>query len=289
MRLEYEDNIRQLSSQLVEDKSNLDYYKNAEAENLKEIDTLKCSKRRLEDDYFDLNDKLDKYLQSDAYKSRVIKELDDKKQKLTSELNAQRNEFFAKETEYLKMLNLIDVEADVIVGMVSSNMCETYKPAFNSDESNKSSSLYLSIKHKLNWFGKSVEEQFQKQAKLQQSLKFLELEIQTQKRTNDSNLKTQNYFLKNLENQNSELISERAIALKNMELLQTYLQDLNESVKAQTMREIEKSHHMHVVDHVNHACKSSYLSDAEKEEINKRFKQYERILIVWQKIEVFNN
>jgi hypothetical protein len=99
------------------------------------------------------------------------------------------------------------------------------------------------------------------------------MEIQTQKKTNESNLKTQNYFLKNLESQNSELLSERAIALKNMELLQTYLQDLNESVKNQTLREIEKSHHIHAIDHVDHACKSSYLSDAEKEEINRRFKQ----------------
>ena len=163
MRLEYEDQVRQLTAQLVEDKSNLDYYKAAEAENLKEIDTLKCSKRRLEDDYFDLNDKLDKYLQTDAYKSRVIKELDEKKQKLTNELNLQRNEFFSKETEYLKMLNLLDVEADVIVGMISSNLSEGYKPVFNVDEANKSSSLYLLIKHKLNWFGKSVEEMFQKQ------------------------------------------------------------------------------------------------------------------------------
>ena len=68
LRLEHEDKLRQLQSQAVEDKSNLEYYKNAETDNLKEIEQLKSAKRRLEDDYFDLNDKLDQYIQSDSYK-----------------------------------------------------------------------------------------------------------------------------------------------------------------------------------------------------------------------------
>ena len=68
LRLEHEDKLRQLQSQAVEDKSNLGYYKNAETDNLKEIEQLKSAKRRLEDDYFDLNDKLDQYIQSDSYK-----------------------------------------------------------------------------------------------------------------------------------------------------------------------------------------------------------------------------
>ena len=72
-----------------------------ESETLREIDQLKSSKRRLEDDYFDLNDKLDKYIQTDAYKTRIIKEYDEKKVKLCNELNFQKNEFFSKETEYL--------------------------------------------------------------------------------------------------------------------------------------------------------------------------------------------
>lgn len=101
MRLEYEDKMRQMQSQMVEDKSNLDYFKNMEGESLREIEQLKSSKRRLEDDYFDLNDKLDKYIQTDAYKTRIIKEYDEKKVKLTNELNLQKNEFFSKETEYL--------------------------------------------------------------------------------------------------------------------------------------------------------------------------------------------
>lgn len=162
-----------------------------------------------------------------------------------------------------KMLNLIDVEVDVISGMISSHTKEVYKPIFPEVEQNKSNNIYLLIKHKVNWFGKNLEEMFQRQAKLQQNLKFLELELENMRKSNDSNLKTQNYFLKNLENQNSELLSERAIALKNMELLQTYLHSLNESVKHHTLMDIEnhKSHHIHAVEHVHNVCSSNYLSD----------------------------
>jgi hypothetical protein len=102
---------------------------------------------------------------------------------------------------------------------------------------------------------------FQKQAKLQQNLKFLELEYENMRKSNDCNLKTQNYFLKNLENQNSELLTERAIALKNMELLQSYLHSLNESLKNHASIEIEKSHHIHAAEHVQNVCSSQYLSD----------------------------
>ena len=120
------------------------------------------------------------------------------------------------------MLNLLDVEADIINGMIASNTNESYRPIFGVEETNKSNNLYLLIKHKINWFGKNLEEMFQKQAKLQQSLKFLEIELENMRKSNDSNIQTQNYFLKNLESQNSELLSERAIALKNMELLQVF-------------------------------------------------------------------
>ncbi len=102
---------------------------------------------------------------------------------------------------------------------------------------------------------------FQKQAKLQQNLKFLELEYENMRKSNDSNLKTQNYFLRNLENQNNELMSERAIALKNMELLQSYLHSLNESLKNYSYMDIEKSHHIHAAEHVQNLCSSQYLSD----------------------------
>lgn len=121
------------------------------------------------------------------------------------------------------MLNLLDVEADIINGMIASNTNESYRPIFGAEETIKSNNLYLLIKHKINWFGKNLEEMFQKQAKLQQNLKFLEIELENMRKSNDSNIQTQNYFLKNLENQNSELLSERAIALKNMELLQVFL------------------------------------------------------------------
>lgn len=157
-------------------------------------------------------------------------------------------------------------------------MNESYRPVFNNDETSKSNNIHLLIKHKINWFGKSLEEMFQKQAKLQQNLKFLEHEHENMKKSNDSNLKTQNYFLKNLESQNSELLTERAIALKNMELLQTYLHSLNESVRNQTLHELEKTHHLHAIDHMQHMRNNNYLSDAEKSEINKRFKQYKNTI-----------
>ncbi len=109
VRMDYEDKLRCLQSQAVEDKSNLEYFKNMEGENLREIEQLKSSKRRLEDDYFDLNDKLDKFIQADAYKARLIKEYEEKKVKVCNELNLQKTEFFSKETEYLVRLCQIEL------------------------------------------------------------------------------------------------------------------------------------------------------------------------------------
>ncbi len=72
----------------------------------------------------------------------------------------------------------------------------------------------------MHWFGKKLEEMIQKQIKIQQNVAFLENELETRKKNSASNLKAQNIFLKSLENQNTELMTERAIAVKQMQLLE---------------------------------------------------------------------
>ena len=97
-------------------------------------------------------------------------------------------------------------------------------------------------------------------------------------------MKTQNIFLKSLENQNTELLSERAIALRNMELLevnlqfkirriqmiqfqlilykfQKYLLSLTEAVKNHSLKEIERTHHLFAIDNVNSLYNSQNLSE----------------------------
>ena len=82
----------------------------------------------------------------------------------------------------------------------------------------------------------------QKECKLQQTISFLQHDLEVKAKSNANALKAQNMFLKNLENQNSgkrlaflkqrpatligtpvlpllELMTERAIALKHMHLL----------------------------------------------------------------------
>lgn len=63
--------------------------------------------------------------------------------------------------------------------------------------------------------------------KLQQNINFLEHELENVKKNCSSSLKTQDYFLKDLENKNNELLSERHIALKNMDLLQVNINFYN--------------------------------------------------------------
>lgn len=65
-----------------------------------------------------------------------------------------------------------------------------------------------------------MEELFQQKIKLQQNIVFLEHEIEAMKKNSVNNLKAQGLYLKNLENQNNELLADRAIALKNLELLE---------------------------------------------------------------------
>lgn len=64
---------------------------------------------------------------------------------------------------------------------------------------------------------------FQHKVKLQQNIIFLEHEIETMKKNSAYNIKAQGMYLKNLENQNHELMADRDIALKNMELLEVFI------------------------------------------------------------------
>lgn len=80
--------------------------------------------------------------------------------------------------------------------------------------------IFISDQQKLHWFGKNLEDLLQKQLKLQQNITFLEHELENIKKNCTSSLKTQDIFLKDLENKNNELLTERHVALKNMELLQ---------------------------------------------------------------------
>ena len=63
------------------------------------------------------------------------------------------------------------------------------------------------FKHKIHWFCKNIEMLFQKEFKLQQNNVFLEHELETLKKNCASNFKTQNIFLKNLENQNIGIVN----------------------------------------------------------------------------------
>ncbi len=44
------------------------------------------------------------------------------------------------------MMNLIDVEVDVIIGLIASNLNETYRPIFGLEDSNKTNNFFLHIK-----------------------------------------------------------------------------------------------------------------------------------------------
>ena len=91
-------------------------------------------------------------------------------------------------------------------------------------------------------------------------------------------------------------MSERAIALRNMELLEVikrfflnsapeknsfktlvlnfkhYLASLTDSVKDHSVKEIERTHHLIAIDNINNLYKNNNLSESEKDEIYERFK-----------------
>lgn len=273
-RIDYEDKLRILQAQLTEEKSNCDIYQRREADYLNEINEAKTSKRRIEDNLTELQAKIDKLHRNDNEKTHVVLEYEDKFNKALCELTHQKNYFFNKETEYLKMLNSIDVDADLVISLLSNNSNEEYRPLLNLEESDKANYLYLLIKHKIHWFCKNVEILFQNEYKLQQNNIFLEHELDTLKKTCTSNLKNQSIFLKNLENQNCELLSERAIALRNMQLLEEYLASLTDAMKDHSCREIDRTHHLLAIDNIHSLHKNENLSVREKSEIYERFKSY---------------
>ena len=57
------------------------------------------------------------------------------------------------------------------------------------------------LKSKINWIGKEVEVQLQKSCKLQQTVSFLEHELDNVKKKSASNIKTTDLFIQKLENQ----------------------------------------------------------------------------------------
>ena len=59
------------------------------------------------------------------------------------------------------------------------------------------------IQQKIHWFGKNLEDLLQKQLKFQQNITFLEHELENVKKNCSSSLKTQDFFLKDLENKNN--------------------------------------------------------------------------------------
>ncbi len=90
--------------------------------------------------------KLEKYSKIENEKNKTIIELEDKYNRALSEFAQQNNHYLNKESEYLKMLNSIDTDIDLINGVIQSNTNETYKPILNLEESDKSNYLYLLIK-----------------------------------------------------------------------------------------------------------------------------------------------
>lgn len=50
------------------------------------------------------------------------------------------------------MLNLIDVDIELVIGLITSNMNESYKPLLNLEETDKANYLYLLIKVRKNMF-----------------------------------------------------------------------------------------------------------------------------------------
>ncbi|RNA38428.1 hypothetical protein BpHYR1_023328 [Brachionus plicatilis] len=273
-KLEYEDKIRSLQIQLAEEKSNMEILKKREAEYTSEIDEQKSQKQKFENDLVALQCRMEKFVRSDAEKSQLLAEYEEKYSRLLDEFNYQKNQFYNRETEYIKILNHIEVDLDLLVGILAVNLNKNYQSTLNTDETDKINSSYMLIKHKIHWISKNLEELFQQKVKLQQNLVFLEHEIETMKKNSAHNIKAQGVYLKNLENQNHELMADRDIALKNMELLEQYLQNLSESVKNHSLREIERTHHLFAIDNIQNLCNNNNLSEAEKEEIFERFKRY---------------
>ncbi len=90
--------------------------------------------------------KIEKCTKIETEKNKTITELEEKYNRALSDFGQQNNYYLNKESEYLKMLNSIDNDIDLINGVIQSNTNETYKPILNLEESDKSNYLYLLIK-----------------------------------------------------------------------------------------------------------------------------------------------
>ncbi|CAF0906340.1 unnamed protein product, partial [Brachionus calyciflorus] len=279
LKMECEEKLRSLQVQLAEEKSNNEILKKREIEYTNEVNEQKSLRIKFENDLTCVQTRLEKFIRTDTEKTQLLNEYEVKYNRLHDEINLHKNSFYNKETDFIKILNLIENDIDNLIGVLSVNINKTYQPLLNMDESDKINLTYLLIKHKTHWLGKTLEEVFQNKIKLQQSVVFLEHELDAIRKNSANNLKAQGVYLKNLENQNSELLADRQIALKNMELLEQYLLNLSESVKTHSLREIERTHHLFAIDNFQNLCNSDSLSEdekdeAEKEEIYERFKKY---------------
>lgn len=276
VKIECEDSIRLSQVQIAEEKSKIELFKKRENEYLKEIDELKEARRKFEDDLIDLQSNYEKLSRNDNDKNKQILDHEEKISKMISDMSEQKTTFYNKESEYWQILNTLNVDMDLMSGLISTNANELYKPIniIDDTEKDKARSFYLLIKSKINWIGKEVEVQLQKTCKLQQTVSFLEHELDNVKKKSASNSKTTDLFIQKLENQANSLEAEKSLAFRNMELLNKYLMSLSESLKTHSLKEIERTHHLIAVDNVLNICNNEKLYESGKEGIFERFKQF---------------
>lgn len=99
--MEYEDKIRGLQIQLAEEKSNMEIMKKREAEYTAEIDEQKSLKQKFENDLGSVQSRMEKFVRTDAEKTKLLSEYEDKYNRILDEFNYQKNQFYNKETEYI--------------------------------------------------------------------------------------------------------------------------------------------------------------------------------------------
>jgi hypothetical protein len=137
---------------------------------------------------------------------------EDRMNKLLNEISENKNAFYNRESDYWQILNAINVDVDLISSLLSSNANELYKPLAIIDETekDKAKSFYALLKSKLHWIGKEVEIKLQRECKLQQKIKFMEQDLEAQKKNAATSLK------------NNREAYEKSLMHKNMELLQVF-------------------------------------------------------------------
>jgi len=188
VKMECEDSIRLMHVQLAEEKSKLELFKKRENDYLKDIDELKDAKRKVEDELIELQTAFEKLARNDNDKNKQIMDFEERINKLINDISDQKNVYYNKESDYWQILNTINIDVDVITGLLSTNSNDIYKPLaiIDDTEKDKAKSFYALIKSKLHWVGKEVEAKLQKECKLQQTLKFLQHDVDN-KRKNSGN------------------------------------------------------------------------------------------------------